>query len=146
VFYTTYFFLPYNAVVFLFVQNSCCYMSCVLYSKSVSISFVYVSIYSIVGNVKVSNKIMEMWSFMAGNNNSEVLLRSSGIVYTDNVYWLCGFEGALILYVRRQYICTIYTYQPTLWVLDCVINCPSFKNNLNDSVISGKLIVGQLVK
>jgi len=60
VLYTTYFFLPYNAVVFLFVQNSFCYMSCVLYSKSVSISYVYVSIYSIVGNVKVSNKIMEM--------------------------------------------------------------------------------------
>jgi len=58
VLYTTYFFLPYNAVVFLFVQNSCCYMSCVLYSKSISISFVYVFIDSIVGNVKVSNKKM----------------------------------------------------------------------------------------
>jgi len=33
---------------------------------------------------------------MTGNNNSEVLLRSSGIIYPDNVYWLCGFEGALI--------------------------------------------------
>ena len=105
-------FLPYNAVAFLFVQNSDCYTSCGIYGKPVSISYVYVfiaSIPGIVGNVKMSNKIMfiswEIWYFMAGNNNnSERLLRSSGIVFPCNVYRLCGFEGSVIWCVRRHYI------------------------------------------